>query len=303
MIEEIEYNERNSFEQWMKDAKLSDRTRKEYLYYYDKLGDSSKIQDQIFVDNYVRRHKSIARAALKNLIEYILDNSHLYSKEITNCLRDIRFTKERGRVPRKIPKIIPKEALERLYDVMDVRGKIMLSLTVNCGLRASELININIEEDFNWTEWKEDTTKFGKLTILGKGGKQRILFVKPELMGRVKYFWNEIMLPKYSKSKVEFNNLKERNFHCGLDRWEKIFKRATENAKLEEVFKLKGVSVHSLRHTFATNMLNKGFKIQEVRDLLGHSSVTTTEIYLHLVQKDVKEKYEKFYSEGKLDIL
>ena len=298
-MEELQYNERESFKKWLQnpEIKLSFRTVKQYLYYYDKLGHSQNITNQQSVDDFISERRSCSRAAIKILIEYILDNKDKYSREFVSIIRDIIFKKQRGTAPRHFPELIPSDAIKDIYQQLDIRGRIMMELTVTCGLRCEELINFNIVTDLDKKNWEKDPTKHCKMTITGKGSKQRILFVNPELMKRMKDWWNNYAVRPYLSTNPKF-----KTFNCGNRRWQSIFQKAVDKSGVKKEYSLKKVSVHSLRHYFASKKLVDGFSPKQLQEMLGHSNLKTTSIYLHLNPLELQNKFNEIYKGDKSEI-
>ena len=153
----------------------------------------------------------------------------------------------------------------------------MMETLYACGIRVSELCNIKLSDiDFN-----EYTIK-----IFGKGSKERIVPINESSMEALKIYINDYR-PFLLKTKVSdyvFIN----NFGNVISRvgFFKILKKLCKDAGIE-----KDVSPHTLRHSFATHLLNNGANLRVIQHLLGHSNITTTQIYSHLSNESLKEDY------------
>lgn len=164
-------------------------------------------------------------------------------------------------------------------DDLSVRNRAMLELLYATGLRVSELIslkfeNINLEECF--------------VKIIGKGNKERLvpfghkakIFLERYLRVRKKTNSEYIFLTRLKKpiSRIEFwRQLKEISIKAGI---------------------MKNITPHTLRHSFATHLLTAGTDIRFVQEMLGHSSISTTQIYTHVSQKTLKEQHKKYHPRG-----
>ena len=164
-------------------------------------------------------------------------------------------------------------------DDLSVRNRAMLELLYATGLRVSELIslkfdNINLEECF--------------VKIIGKGNKERLvpfghkakIFLERYLRVRKKTNSEYLFLTRLKKpiSRIEFwRQLKEISIKAGI---------------------MKNITPHTLRHSFATHLLTAGTDIRFVQEMLGHSSISTTQIYTHVSQKTLKEQHKKYHPRG-----
>ena len=163
----------------------------------------------------------------------------------------------------------------------------ILELFFASGLRISELVSLNKSDiDFKTKEF----------VIRGKGGKLRPAFLTPEASEILQIYLNRrkdnfkalfISLrfkPIFVGSKIELDK-----FRLSTYRVQEIIRKASQKAGI-----IKKVTPHTLRHSFATNLLNNGADIRSVQEMLGHSSVSTTQVYLHVTNKKLKEIHNKF---------
>jgi site-specific recombinase XerD len=153
----------------------------------------------------------------------------------------------------------------------------MILLTFYGGLRIAELCTIK-PYDFNWEGWLRAPDELGRLKVIGKGNKQRPVFVPSKLMARI-YTW--------IKNEVSHSQSKDASlFRISPRRWESIIERASQ------ISIGRRISPHNLRHSCGTWLSENGFSLQEISEYLGHSSVSTTQIYVHLSQEKMKDKYQ-----------
>lgn len=180
---------------------------------------------------------------------------------------------KKSRKQRLLPKYIRKEDVRKLLDsCSNLRDKIMLQFMYNTGVRVSELINLQID-DINF----ENHTVFIRL---GKGSKDRVVVLTRDFTTILQAFTN--------------NRKKGPLF---LSNWNKPFTSRAIQKKIKELAKKAGlpgwISPHTLRHTCAVHALQSGVNIQTIRKHLGHSALSTTQIYTEisddLVKKDIEE--------------
>ena len=189
------------------------------------------------------------------------------------------------KIPAMLPEMLTNKEVEILLDsvsgidYLSIRNRAMLELLYATGLRVSELIslkfeNINLEECF--------------VKIVGKGNKERLvpfghkakIFMERYLRVRKKINSEYIFLTRLNKpiSRIEFwRQLKEISIKAGI---------------------MKNITPHTLRHSFATHLLTAGTDIRFVQEMLGHSSISTTQIYTHVSQERLKEQHKKYHPRG-----
>jgi len=189
---------------------------------------------------------------------------------------------------RSLDLITPSE-LSRLLnsakgeDLKDLRDRVMLELLFSTGLRVSELASLTVDADFN----------AGEISIKGKGSKIRVVFVSSEAREVVK---------KYLKVRKDM----EEALFVRIDQKGRV-KGALGPRSIERAIKdraiqagiSKKVTPHVLRHMFATDLLTNGADLRSVQMLLGHANISTTQIYTHVTNKQLKDTHAKFHSQRK----
>ena len=185
-----------------------------------------------------------------------------------------------------LPKFLTVKEVESLLeqpDIKDVRGvrdKAMLELLYATGLRASELVGLK-PKDLNLAE--------GFLLCLGKGGKERIVPIGDSAVRAIRRYL-EKSRPRLLKKPNEALFLTYRGtFFTRQGLW-KILKAYAIKAGLDVK-----ISPHILRHSFATHLLERGADLRSVQLMLGHSQITTTQIYTHVSRKRLRRVYEKYH--------
>ena len=180
------------------------------------------------------------------------------------------------KLSRKIPEVLTYEEITQLIDVIDLsedhghRNKAMLETLYASGLRVSELISLKISNYF---------PDIGFLRVIGKNNKERIVPIGESAILQINLY-----LEHYRK--LQANVQKGFEDHLFLNRRGKMLTRVmiftiVKNAKLKAGIDKK-VSPHTFRHSFATHLVEGGADLRAVQDMLGHESITTTEIYTHL---------------------
>jgi site-specific recombinase XerD len=186
---------------------------------------------------------------------------------------DINLNLPRPKKEKKLPAVLSKKEIYNLINSLDnIKHKAILSLTYSSGLRVSEVVKIKVGDI---------DSKRGLLHIKnGKGKKDRYTIISNKIIKQLRdycriYKIDHWLFPGQKKSK-----------HLTTRSVQRIFKKVFKKAKI-----LKKVSVHSLRHSFATHLLEKGVDLRYIQELLGHKSSKTKEIYTH-VSKNTLNKIE-----------
>lgn len=189
---------------------------------------------------------------------------------INNPLDDI----QRPKIPKRVPVYLTREEVERLFNYISSKvdtlaGKrdyAIFRTLYHTGMRVSELVNMDISDIVH------DDGKYSA-RVIGKGDKERIIPLHKKVVDAIKEW--EGVRPKTLKTDAVIINLKT---------LKRITTRSIEK-KLRIVVKRAGIdkpiTPHKLRHTFATELLNRGANLKDIQDLLGHSSLATTQIYTH----------------------
>ncbi len=189
---------------------------------------------------------------------------------------------------KKLPVVLSVEEIDTLQSVIDftktegTRNDAIIETMYSCGLRVSELINLKLSDLF----FDE-----GFIRVLGKGSKQRFVPIASSAIKKINCYRTEI------RSKM--NIKKEAEDILFLNRRGAQLTRAMIFTILKTLAKLAGlhknISPHTLRHSFATHLLENGADLRSIQLMLGHESITTTEIYLHLDKQKLKQEVEKFH--------
>ena len=188
------------------------------------------------------------------------------------------------RLGRKIPSFLSEKEVEALLEAPSVdeqygsRDRAILEVVYGAGLRISELVNLNLT-DLN--------LKGGWVKVLGKGSKERIV-----PLGREACRWVRIYLRKRRIETTDKLSLFCNRYGKRLSRqacW-KIIKKYSQKSGIT-----KKISPHTLRHSFATHLLSRDADLRFVQELLGHTNISTTQIYTHITQERLKKVYKKYH--------
>ena len=199
---------------------------------------------------------------------------------------DISETIEHPRFYKKIPNVLSIEEVEKLMDInlitaFDYRNKAMLELMYATGLRVSEIINL---------EYTNIDTDEKIVRCFGKGNKERIVPIGDVALKYLKLYLNYYR-DSLKKQKV-CNKLFLNNHGEALTRqgFLKILKTIAKNKSIN-----KNISPHTLRHSFATHLLNNGADLRSIQLMLGHNNLSTTQIYTTINNETLKENYDLFH--------
>jgi len=182
--------------------------------------------------------------------------------------KDPTYGIKRPKNDKKIPVVLTKEEIQKLFGaIKNLKSKLILQLLYSSGLRVSEIVNLK-KTDLDFKEnigWVRE----------GKGKKDRIFIISNKLSTK---------LEKFSDKNKEWNYLFSMKKPLTTRNLQKIVKYAGKKAGIE-----KNIHPHALRHSFATHLLENGTDIRKIQVLLGHSSLTTTQIYAHVSAKEIKK--------------
>jgi len=183
---------------------------------------------------------------------------------------------ESPKLARKIPEVLSIDEIQSILDSVDLstdhgtRNRALLEVLYACGLRVSELTHLKISNMY---------ADIGFIKVLGKGDKERLVPIGEEALKHIQFYMDGVRrhLPKIQPSNEDFIFLNRRGAKLSRVMIFTIVKDAAADAGIE-----KNVSPHTFRHSFATHLVEGGADLKAVQDMLGHESITTTEIYTHL---------------------
>ena len=269
---------------------LSTQTWKSYLedlqaffnYFSDKKDTSDLLETDLY--EFLKFELSLGKSVSTALRRLSSTRSfyHFLKKEnyYTGNIPDIETPKK----PKHLPNCLSEEEIDRLLEVPDlttpsgIRDRAMLETMYSSGLRVSELLNL-----------KHGQVNLNKciITVFGKGAKERKVPIAEYAVEYIKKYINEV------RNKSEF----KKSDYLFLNRSGNPLSRVYFFKKVREYAELAGIemtiSPHTLRHSFATHLLNHGAQLRMVQGMLGHTNIATTQIYTHVSSEKLKSDYDK----------
>lgn len=235
--------------------------------------------------------KELAEASvLRHLTCYRTFYTYLLRHDIvsSNPFDSLSLRRQQKHLPSVLTEEEVKELLALPYSsFLELRDHILFLFLYSTGARISEALSV----DVNDIEWEERRIK-----IVGKGGKERYLFLPKKLINELKGYTNERMKYLLSKHSALESALfiGESGKRLPFSSAHIIFDRYKERLGLQKEF-----TPHTLRHSFATHMMDRGADIRFVQELLGHESISTTQIYTHVSKERLKNVYNESHPHAK----
>ncbi len=263
----------NEFEYWLKSRRYSDNTTITY---------TNAIR--VFLTYYA--HKAISDITNDDLIyfnnDYILANkfSASYQNQVVNAIKlffkivELKTMRpeliHRPKSPKLLPNVLSKEEIKAILQApSNIKHKAMLSLIYSCGLRRSELLNLKLTDI---------DSKRGLIIIKqSKGRKDRVAPLSEKILDILREYYNA-----YKPKNWLFEGQNKQNPYDEKS-LASVLKQALEKTNIK-----KPVSLHWLRHSYATHLLENGTDLRYIQEILGHSSSRTTEIYTHVSNHNIQ---------------
>lgn len=271
---------------------LADKTKESYEndldIYIEFLKEKNKTNVEEITSDDIKdflkiRNEEEATTIAHNLTVIKSFHTYLLKENIVN--KNVSEFIERPKLRKSLPKSLSIEDVDCLLNIelktpFDYRNKAMLELMYGCGLRVSELVNLELN-DIDQTNCL--------IRIFGKGSKEREIPLGEYAI----YYLNEYIDKRCLLLKNKpCNKLFLNNHGQGMTR-QGFFKN------LKELLRQKGlnenVSPHTLRHSFATHLINQGADLRSIQEMLGHSDISTTKIYTRVNDEKVLEDYNKYH--------
>lgn len=261
---------------------------KHYISYFNKSSINNISKDEIIKFIKHLEDMNLSPKSINHIIGTIKNMHSYYSMyyDKPNVTEDI------GRLKTKklLPKVLSIEEVDKLLDInlkdsFDYRNKAMLELMYSSGLRVSELVNLTVNDiDLN-----ECIVK-----VFGKGSKERVVPIGDYAIEALSIYINEYrnsMLKGYLTDSLFLNNHGKKITRQGFFL---LLKKIANEKGINKDF-----SPHSIRHSFATHMLEHGADLRSIQELLGHENMSTTSIYTHVRSDLMRENYDKFHPRSK----
>lgn len=280
-----------------------------YVFIEKKLSNNTKNAYRSDLEEFNKyfNNRSIASITTNDIKKYITSLSNNKDRSINRKLVSIRtffnyFLRENIikenpcdkldniKLEKKLPKVLSYEDILKLLDVeikksSDYRNKVMLELLYSTGLRVSELVSLNIND----IDLSENLVK-----CIGKGNKERIIPLGDTITKLLEEYINNIRI-KLLKNKVNTKLFLNKN-GLGITR-QSFFKFLKSQAKIKHIDS--DISPHTIRHSFATHLIEYGADLRSISELLGHENIKTTQIYTHLSKNKIRKDYDEFHPRNK----
>ncbi len=195
---------------------------------------------------------------------------------------------ENPKIGLKLPEVLSVDEIELIISSIDLsskqgeRNRAILETLYSCGLRVTELINLKIS-NINFKE--------GYIKVIGKGDKERLTPIGSNALKYISIYVNEVRIhQKISKNQEDFVFLNNRGNNLSRVMIFTLIKKIVDKVGIK-----KKVSPHTFRHSFATHLIEGGADLRAVQEMLGHESITTTEIYTHLDRDYLRSNIMQFH--------
>ena len=275
---------------------LSDKTRDSYF-------NDLKVYKGFLSERKINKIEDISSTDIKDFLEKrsientntiahnltVIKNLHLYIVKTTDIKDDPSINIVRPKLKKALPKTLSIEDVDKLLDIkldtlFDVRNKAMLELMYATGIRVSECVNLKVF-DLDMEN--------SLIRVMGKGSKERVIPVGEYAIYYVDKYLNvrSQMLKKKNTDALFLNNHGDKMTRQGFF---KILKKILHDKGLNEE-----VSPHTLRHSFATHLLNRGADLRSIQEMLGHADISTTKIYTEVSNQKVRDDYNKYHPRSK----
>jgi integrase/recombinase XerD len=244
---------------------------RQFIHYINEIGLSATTQSRII-------------SGIRAFYNYLLMENEIKS-DPTELL-------EMPKTSRKLPDTLNVEEIEKLIAAIDrstpegERNKAIIETLFACGLRVSELVNMKISDIFE---------KDGFIRVIGKGNKERLVPIGRKALEQIERYKEQMRNHiEIKKGEEDFLFLNRRGKHLSRVMIFTILKTLAMKAQIR-----KNISPHTLRHSFATTLIENGADLRAVQEMLGHESITTTEIYTHLDRRFLHDTIMQFHPRAK----
>jgi len=277
---------------------LSDNTVQAYLQDIEKLTHylllikSEKSPRQIELNDLEKFVKWISELGMtpssQSRIISGIKNFYKYCLQEQIVIKDPTALLEAPKLKRSLPDVLSFDEIESIISAIDlstpegVRNKAVIETLYSCGLRVTELVNLKISCLY---------LDVGFIRVIGKGDKERLVPVGSSAVKHINLYKNNtrVHIPvKPGNEDILFLNRRGRKLSRVM-----IFMIIKELAKQAGI--TKNISPHTFRHSFATHLVEGGANLRAVQEMLGHESITTTEIYTHLDREYLRDTLQRFH--------
>ena len=247
---------------------------KHYFENTESVGEFSSYLKYLNKNKYSKTSINRKITSIRTFLSWAVDNNYFNQNQI-KIVNNLK-------VEKKLPNVLTASYINRLLDSLpessekDIRDKAILELMYSSGLRVSEVSNLTLNS----------INKNNSIRVFGKGSKERVLpMTKRAYVSTKKYI---------ETSRPKFENDKSKNYLFLGVRGGQLSDR-----EIRRIVKFRtGTFPHSIRHTFATHLLEGGADLRIVQELLGHNDPSTTQIYTHVSKKQLQKKYKQSHPRG-----
>ena len=247
---------------------------KHYFENTESVGEFSSYLKHLNKNKYSKTSINRKITSIRTFLSWAVDNNYFNQNQI-KIVNNLK-------VEKKLPNVLTASYINRLLDNLpessekDIRDKAILELMYSSGLRVSEVSNLTLNS----------INKNNSIRVLGKGSKERVLPMTKRAYVSTKKF--------IETSRPKFENDKSKNYLFLGVRGGQLSDR-----EIRRIVKFRtGTFPHSIRHTFATHLLEGGADLRIVQELLGHNDPSTTQIYTHVSKKQLQKKYKQSHPRG-----
>lgn len=247
---------------------------KHYFENTESVGEFSSYLKHLNKNNYSKTSINRKITSIRTFLSWAVDNNYFNQNQI-KIVNNLK-------VEKKLPNVLTSSYINRLLDNLpessekDIRDKAILELMYSSGLRVSEVSNLT----------SNSINKNNSIRVLGKGSKERVLPMTKRAYVSIKKY--------IETSRPKFENDKSKNYLFLGVRGGQLSDR-----EIRRIVKFRtGTFPHSIRHTFATHLLEGGADLRIVQELLGHNDPSTTQIYTHVSKKQLQKKYKQSHPRG-----
>ena len=274
---------------------------------YSKNTSQSYIRDLNGLCDYVNDEKldGIDKKTIEKYINYLSEklDSKSISRNISTFKSFFKYLKlnkvisnnpmemiNNPKIKKKLPKVLSEDEVETLLDIdlnddFDFRNKAMLEVMYSSGLRVSELINLKVND----IDLDNECVR-----IFGKGSKERVIPLNEYSVYYLKEYLSNHRGEMFKHGENDFLFLNNHGKNMTRQGFFKIIKKLAFEKNIKTDF-----SPHTLRHSFATHLLKHGADLRSIQELLGHSDISSTQIYTHVTNEKLQSDYNSFHPHGK----
>jgi len=254
----------------LKISKNSEYTLRNYLKANNQLSEFTKKTPEQITSDDLKKYiaENLSEKSSSSIIIFLSAIKYAFSNILE---KDITASIKRPKKEKRLPSVLTKEEIKKLIGILDnKKSRLMVSLLYACGMRVSELVNLKISD----LELEE---KIGYIKQ-AKGRKDRMFNIPFFLLKNLE---KQTQKQKEDNQEYLFTGAKGKLSSRNI---QKIVGKAAKRAEIK-----KNVHPHTLRHSFATHLLENGVDIRKIQELLGHADLSTTQIYTHISTKELKK--------------